>query len=256
MRPTRPPGRRVPGWSKQSARPLPRGSPRPRSHNRSGAASPRCHDSSTSTAPRHAHEGSGGLAEPSSTSSRGRVARMFVSSARSPLVMIVRILTSTCCSTWSGLSGSWILPDSRSSSKNFSELVSISFLTPQSVPPCGNAFLARRSHCECRNRTTQELITEALEHFDRALEYSTRDLSDQLTLDVIAMRLSAGIDSLMHVEDGVLLSILGDQWPKMRGMRNRMAHGYAFVNSVIIVKTIESNLPPVVDVLRAQLGEN
>ncbi len=107
-----------------------------------------------------------------------------------------------------------------------------------------------------RNRTTQELITEALEHFDRALEYSTRDLSDQLTLDAIAMRLSAGIDSLMHVEDGVLLSILGDQWPKMRGMRNRMAHGYAFVNSVIIVKTIESNLPPVVDVLRAQLGEN
>jgi len=43
---------------------------------------------------------------------------------------------------------------------------------------------------------------------------------------------------------------------QMRGMRNRMAHGYAFVNSVIIVKTIESNLPPVVDVLRAQLGEN
>ncbi|RLP06435.1 HepT-like ribonuclease domain-containing protein [Propionibacterium australiense] len=107
-----------------------------------------------------------------------------------------------------------------------------------------------------QNRTTEELIAEALEHFDHAVEYSKRDLSDQLTLDAIAMRLSAGIDSLMHVEDGVLTSILGDQWPKMRGMRNRMAHGYAFVNSVIIVETVEGNLPPVVDVLRARLGEN
>lgn len=106
------------------------------------------------------------------------------------------------------------------------------------------------------NRTTQELIAEALEHFDRAVEYSKRDLSDQLTLDAIAMRLSAGIDALTRVEDGVLTSILGDQWPKMRGMRNRMAHGYAFVNSVIIVKTVESNLPPVVDILREQLWES
>lgn len=77
-------------------------------------------------------------------------------------------------------------------------------------------------------RSADELIAEALEHFSRAVDYSHRDLSDQLTLDAVAMRLSAGIETLTHVDDVVLMRILGEQWRSMRGMRNRLAHGYAF----------------------------
>ena len=46
------------------------------------------------------------------------------------------------------------------------------------------------------SRTAIEIITEALEHFDIAISYSQRDLSDQIVIDAIAMRLSAGVEAL------------------------------------------------------------
>ena len=45
-------------------------------------------------------------------------------------------------------------------------------------------------------RTTAEIIAEALEHFDIAINYSQRDLSDQIVIDAVAMRLSAGVEAL------------------------------------------------------------
>ncbi|WP_314906602.1 HepT-like ribonuclease domain-containing protein [Propionibacterium acidifaciens] len=105
-------------------------------------------------------------------------------------------------------------------------------------------------------RSADELIAEALEHFSRAVDYSHRDLSDQLTLDAVAMRLSAGIETLTHVDDVVLMRILGEQWRSMRGMRNRLAHGYAFIDAVVVRTTVERNLPPVVEALESHLNKN
>ena len=45
-------------------------------------------------------------------------------------------------------------------------------------------------------RTTAEIIAEAPEHFDTAISYSQRNLSDQIVIDAVVMRLSAGVEAL------------------------------------------------------------
>ena len=46
-------------------------------------------------------------------------------------------------------------------------------------------------------RTRDEILADALEHFDLTLEYAENgDLRSQLTIDAICMRLSAGIEAL------------------------------------------------------------
>ena len=37
----------------------------------------------------------------------------------------------------------------------------------------------------------------------------------------------------------------------MRGMRNRIAHDYGFIDDAIVRQTVLVNLPPVVEALRA-----
>ena len=79
-------------------------------------------------------------------------------------------------------------------------------------------------------RTAAEIIAEALEHFDVAISHSERDLSDQIVIDAIAMRLLAGVEALGALDPDTRARILGVQWPKMRGMRNRLAHDYGFID--------------------------
>ena len=100
-------------------------------------------------------------------------------------------------------------------------------------------------------RTAAEIIAEALEHFDVAISHSERDLSDQIVIDAIAMRLLAGVEALGALDPDTRARILGSQWPKMRGMRNRLAHDYGFIDEAIVRQTVLVNLPPVIDALRA-----
>ena len=100
-------------------------------------------------------------------------------------------------------------------------------------------------------RTAAEIIAEALEHFDLAISHSQRDLSDLVVIDAIAMRLSAGVEALGALDPDTRTRLLGDQWPRMRGMRNRIAHDYGFIDDAIVRQTVLVNLPPVVEALRA-----
>ncbi|OLO60332.1 hypothetical protein BKH23_09155 [Actinomyces oris] len=100
-------------------------------------------------------------------------------------------------------------------------------------------------------RTTAEIIAEAPEHFDTAISYSQRNLSDQIVIDAVAMRLSAGVEALGALDPDTRTRLLGDQWPRMRGMRNRIAHDYGFIDDTIVRQTVLVNLPPVVEALRA-----
>jgi len=100
-------------------------------------------------------------------------------------------------------------------------------------------------------RTTAEIIAEALEHFDIAISHSERDLSDQIVIDAIAMRLSAGVEALGALDPDIRAHLLGSQWPKMRGMRNRIAHDHGFIDNAIVQQTVLVNLPPVIEALRA-----
>lgn len=46
------------------------------------------------------------------------------------------------------------------------------------------------------SRTTAELLDEALHHFRIMLSYAGHDLDDQLVIDAVCMRLSAGLEVL------------------------------------------------------------
>ena len=64
------------------------------------------------------------------------------------------------------------------------------------------------------------------------------------------MRLSAGVEALGALVPDIRAHLLGSQWPKMRGMRNRIAHDYCFIDDAIVRQTVLVNLPPVVEALR------
>ena len=64
------------------------------------------------------------------------------------------------------------------------------------------------------------------------------------------MRLSAGVEALGALDPDIRAHLLGSQWPKMRGMRNCIAHDYGFIDDAIVRQTVLVNLPPVVEALR------
>ena len=56
--------------------------------------------------------------------------------------------------------------------------------------------------------------------------YAANELSSQLVIDAVCMRLSAGLESLNRLEPGRLDELGGADWPLMWGMRDRIAHGF------------------------------
>lgn len=103
------------------------------------------------------------------------------------------------------------------------------------------------------SRSTDELLREALVHLELANSYADNSDLDQLIIDAICMRLSAGIEVLARLDVPVRSALFGASWPFMWGMRNRIAHGYLLVNSDIVRQTIKVDLPDIVRVIRNEL---
>ena len=76
------------------------------------------------------------------------------------------------------------------------------------------------------SRAENEVLSTALFHLDDVERYAERDLSDEAVLDAIALRLAAMVDALSQLPAEVLDTMFGATWKAMRGMRNRIAHGY------------------------------
>ena len=104
------------------------------------------------------------------------------------------------------------------------------------------------------SRSTPEILREALGHFEQMQAYSANDLTSQLVIDAICMRLSAGLESLNRLERGTLDELFGADWPLMWGMRNRIAHGYLLVDADIVRKTVDRDIPTIVERINAHLG--
>lgn len=103
------------------------------------------------------------------------------------------------------------------------------------------------------SRSTDELLREALVHLELANSYADNSDLDQLIIDAICMRLSAGIEVLARLDVSVRSALFGASWPFMCGMRNRIAHGYLLVNSDIVRQTIKVDLPDIVRVIRDEI---
>ena len=65
------------------------------------------------------------------------------------------------------------------------------------------------------SRSTQELLREALVHLEMAGNYAEGDGLEQLVIDAICMRLSAGIEVLARLDPGVRARLFGDNWQLM-----------------------------------------
>lgn len=69
------------------------------------------------------------------------------------------------------------------------------------------------------------------------------------------MRLSAALDSLNKLPQNTKENLFGKNWHYMRGMRNRIAHGYAVVDPATIRATVIEELPNLISILKKQRTE-
>jgi uncharacterized protein with HEPN domain len=105
------------------------------------------------------------------------------------------------------------------------------------------------------SRSDRELIEDALEHvrmLHAHLDQSS--LADQTVADAVSLRLAAAIESMSITSPELRERLFGDLWPIIWATRNRIAHGYAFVDLAIIRTTIERDLPAFEAALLAERG--
>nr|WP_250648944.1 MULTISPECIES: HepT-like ribonuclease domain-containing protein [unclassified Actinomyces] len=96
-------------------------------------------------------------------------------------------------------------------------------------------------------------MSEALYHLELALTYSHHDLAEQIVIDAICLRISSGIDALGALPAEIRDNLTAGQWPSLRGMRNRIAHGYLGIDEAIIIETVRNDLPVLVGALHRVL---
>ncbi len=101
------------------------------------------------------------------------------------------------------------------------------------------------------SRTDKEIIDEALFHLIYVEKYAQENLNDSVYLDAISMRLSAAINTLNRLPDSLKKELFGKNWHYMRGMRNRVAHGYAVIDPDTIRATVVQELPEIIKVLKS-----
>lgn len=104
------------------------------------------------------------------------------------------------------------------------------------------------------SRSEQEILQEALTHFELMLEHAHGDVMDQLVVDAVCMRLSAGVEVLNRLHPSIRDGMFGDSWPLMWGMRNRIAHGYLLVEPAIIRRTLDTDIPAIIKQIRQALA--
>lgn len=105
------------------------------------------------------------------------------------------------------------------------------------------------------SRQPSEILSDALAHFDHLHAHAQHDLEDQLVIDAICMRLSAGIEVLATLPAEVRDRMFGAQWQLIWGMRNRIAHGYLLVDADIIRMTVTQDVADIVTRITTELDE-
>ncbi|MDO4901608.1 MAG: DUF86 domain-containing protein [Actinomyces sp.] len=71
----------------------------------------------------------------------------------------------------------------------------------------------------------------------------------RLTLDAISLRLAAGIEAFGSLPPHIRDEASKGNWHVLRGMRNRIAHGYLEVDPTIVAATARRDLPVLVAAL-------
>lgn len=98
------------------------------------------------------------------------------------------------------------------------------------------------------------MLTTALFHLGKVEDHATHDLTEELVIDACALRLIAMLDSLSTLPPATLAKLFHDDWTLMRGMRNRLVHGYATTDRNVIEATIRDELPHLRRVIEGELN--
>lgn len=102
------------------------------------------------------------------------------------------------------------------------------------------------------SRAPRELLAEVVAHLDalhRHLENGSID--DETVADAVALRLAAAIDALHRGAPGLTTDLFRDEWHVIWGMRNRIAHGYAWIDIETVKVTVDEDLPALETAVRA-----
>ncbi len=105
-------------------------------------------------------------------------------------------------------------------------------------------------------RSDRELLADALNHLDVLHSHQARrDLDDQTVADAVCLRLAAAIEAVANMTSEVRTGAFGAEWTLIRATRNRIAHGYMFIDRSMIEATIDKDLPGFEATLRRLFGE-
>lgn len=102
-------------------------------------------------------------------------------------------------------------------------------------------------------RTEQEVLATALFHLNKVEDHANHGLAEELVVDACALRLIAMLDALSKLSETLLTRIFRSDWALMRGMRNRLVHGYATIDKRIIEATIREELPELRRIIEREL---
>ncbi|MGA7689986.1 MAG: HepT-like ribonuclease domain-containing protein, partial [Jiangellales bacterium] len=64
-----------------------------------------------------------------------------------------------------------------------------------------------------------------------------------------------GVEALAPLDTATRDRLFGDACPLMWGMRNRAAHGYLLVDTDIVRRTLEHDIPPILTGIEAELTD-
>jgi uncharacterized protein with HEPN domain len=100
-------------------------------------------------------------------------------------------------------------------------------------------------------------ILDAIKEIAAFIGEMSRDqfLADAKTLKAVSADLAIIGEAARHVPDDVVRAHAEIPWALMRGMRNRIVHGYYIVDPIIVWDTCRNDLPPLVDPLKALVQE-
>lgn len=78
---------------------------------------------------------------------------------------------------------------------------------------------------------------------------------DPKTIDAVVQNFTVIGEAVRHIPGEVQAAHRGVPWAAMRGMRNAMVHEYHRIDVGVVWQTIQEDLPPLVPLLEAVLGE-
>jgi len=102
-------------------------------------------------------------------------------------------------------------------------------------------------------------IEDILESIAKINDYATghtEETFDQnsLVIDAVVRNLEIIGEAATHLPEEIQRRHTEIPWQEMKGMRNLLAHEYFGVSTPIVWSTIQSNLPPLVPLLKKMLA--